>query len=121
MTATQETSRSPSRVWVFLVLVFPISWLLWVPVMLDKTNPVFLNLSGGPALAAMWVVGSRTGRAWNPGRLLAFLLLIPLCWMVVILNVGVNSNPPGASAVQSGAAPALRDLGVDHFRSLLGR
>jgi len=92
MTMVEETSLS-HRVWVFLALVFPISWVLWVPVMLDKTNPVFLNLSGGPALAAMWVVGSRNGRAWNPGRLAAFLLLIPLCWMVVILNIAANSNP----------------------------
>ena len=93
MTASQ-TRFSPSRVWIFLALVFPISWLLWVPVMLDKTNPVFLNLSGGPALVAMWVAGSRNGRAWNLRRLLVFVAVIPLCWMIVIVNVALNSNPP---------------------------
>ncbi len=93
MTAHQAPP-SFSSVWIFLALVFPISWLLWVPVMLDKTNPVFLNLTGGPALVAMWLAGSRNGRAWNLRRLLVFLAVIPLCWMIVILNVALNSNPP---------------------------
>lgn len=93
MTAPHTTLSRP-RVWFFLALVFQISWLLWVPVMLDKTNPVFLNLSGGPALVAMWVAASRTGRVWNRKRLLVFLGAIPICWMIVILDVALNSNPP---------------------------
>jgi len=94
MTAAQEASLERSRVWIFLALVFSISWVLWIPVMLDKTDPLFLNLGGGPALAAMWVVGARNVRAWNTGRLGALLLLIPFCWMVVMLDVAVTSNPP---------------------------
>jgi len=82
------------RVWTFLAIVFPLSWALWIPVMLDKTNPVFLNLGGGPALAAMWMAASRDGNTKNPARALAFAVLVPMCWLVVILNVAVNSNPP---------------------------
>jgi uncharacterized protein len=94
MPETKPAPRSYAQVWTFLAIVFPLSWALWIPVMLDKTNPVFLNLSGGPALAAIWLAASRDSRTRNPARALAFVVLVPLCWIVVILNVAANSNPP---------------------------
>ena len=94
MPETKGAPRTFSGVWPFLAIVFPLSWALWVPVVLDKTNPVFLNLGGGPALSAMWVAAARDGNAKNRARPIAFALLVPACWLVVTLNGAVNFSPP---------------------------
>ena len=60
-------------------MAFPLSWALWVPVMMDKTNPVFHGATGSflsvlpssaplmvplaVALALLAVIG---GRMWRP-------------------------------------------------------
>jgi uncharacterized protein len=90
------------RVRVYLALVFPISWVLWIPVILEKTNPVFLNLSGGPALVAMWLSASHDGRRWSSARSTAFAVFVPLFWLVLTLNVGLDSNPPAPVRLNSG-------------------
>lgn len=90
-------SRSSIAIWRFLAVVFPLSWALWVPVMVDKTNPVFLNLSGGPALAAMWVAAVHDARPRSStARLLAFAALIPICWLICVASVSINSSPPAS-------------------------
>ncbi len=89
--AQTNPSGTKARVGTFLVLAFALSWVLWIPVMLWKDNPVFLNLSGGPALAAMWLVASTHRPGRNRARLLAFGLLVPVCWIVVILDIGANA------------------------------
>jgi uncharacterized protein len=92
---TERTSASgvETRVGTYLVLAFALSWTLWIPVILWKDNPVFLNLGGGPALAAMWLVASGHRPGKNHTRLLAFALLVPLCWIVAILDVGASAGP----------------------------
>lgn len=85
-----------AALWRFLALVFPLSWALWVPVMLDKTNPIFLNLSGGPALAAIWIAPAHDAKSKSMARLLAFAALIPVCWLVCVANVAINSSPPAS-------------------------
>jgi uncharacterized protein len=85
---------SDKRIWVYLALVFPLSWGLWLPVMMDKTNPVFLDLSGGPALAAMWVVYTRDASWRNPARVFGFALFLLLSFLVATLNTGLNFSPP---------------------------
>ena len=90
-------SRSFAGVWKFLAVVFPLSWALWAPVMLDRTNPVFLNLSGGPALAAMWVAAAHDARSRSStARLLAFAALVPFCWLICVTSVAINSSPPAS-------------------------
>jgi membrane protease YdiL (CAAX protease family) len=93
MTEKRSTSGTETRVGAYLALAFALSWALWIPVMLWKDNPVFLNLSGGPALAAMWLAASRHRPRKNHARLLAFALIVPFCWIVVILDVGANAGP----------------------------
>lgn len=83
-----------SRAWAYLAIVFPLSWALWIPVMIDKANPVFLDLSGGPALAAMWAVSRHDGNRGSPARLLAFGVFILVAWLLATLNVALNSTPP---------------------------
>jgi hypothetical protein len=87
---------SRKRIWVYLAVVFPLSWALWIPVMTDKTNPVFLDLSGGPALAAMWVVSARDGNWRNPARFFGFALFLLLSFLFVTLNTALNSIPPAS-------------------------
>ena len=82
-----------TRVGTFLVLAFALSWVLWIPVMLWKDNPVFLNLGGGPALAAMWLVATTHRPGRNRARMLAFALLVPVCWIAAILDIGANAGP----------------------------
>jgi membrane protease YdiL (CAAX protease family) len=87
-------ATSWKRVWVYLALVFPLSWALWIPVMRDKTNPVFLDLSGGPALAAMWVACTWDGSWRNRARGLAFAVILFLSFAVVTLNnAPLHFNP----------------------------
>ena len=81
-----------SRAWAYLAIVFPLSWALWIPVMIDKANPVFLDLSGGPALAAMWAVSRHDGNRGSPARLLAFGVFILVAWLLATLNVALNST-----------------------------
>jgi len=95
MTKELSTSQPGERVWTYLVLAFALSWALWIPVILWKDNPVFLNLSGGPALAAMWLAASAHRPQRNPARTLAFALFVPLCWIVVTLDIGANAGPGG--------------------------
>src|SRR5580698_5096490 len=91
--AEMNASGKKAGIGTFLLLAFGLSWVLWIPVMLWKDNPVFLNLSGGPALAAMWLAGSTHRPRRNRARLLAFGLLVPVCWIVVILDIGANAGP----------------------------
>jgi membrane protease YdiL (CAAX protease family) len=85
---------SKSRIWIWLAVVFPLSWALWIPVIIDKANPMFLDLGGGPALAAMWVVARRAGRRVNPARIVAFAAFFALAFAVISLNAPLYSNPP---------------------------
>jgi uncharacterized protein len=85
---------SKKRIWVWLAVAFPLSWALWIPVITDKTNPVFLDLSGGPALAAMWVVSTRNGSWKNPARLFGFAFFLFISFLVATLNTALNSSPP---------------------------
>jgi membrane protease YdiL (CAAX protease family) len=93
MEQTTDSPRSQTGVGAYLFLAFALSWALWVPVILWKENPVFLNLGGGPALAAMWLAASDHRPRKNLARLLAFALLVPLCWLAVIFNIGANAGP----------------------------
>jgi membrane protease YdiL (CAAX protease family) len=93
MAETPESPRPQTGIWVYLALAFALSWTLWIPVILWKENPVFLNLSGGPALAAMWLSASKHTPRANPARLFAFAVLVPLCWLVVVLDVGASAEP----------------------------
>lgn len=85
-------ARAKTDIWKFLALAFPLSWALWIPVILHPSSPVFLNLSGGPALAAMWLSASSHTWRRNPARLFAFAVLVPVAWMIVVLNVGANAT-----------------------------
>lgn len=80
------------EVWKFLAIVFPISWALWVPVMMDKTNPVFLNLSGGPALAAILVAARHDARSRSNKRMGLFAVLVVVCWLVCVASVAIGSG-----------------------------
>jgi membrane protease YdiL (CAAX protease family) len=73
------------RVWLYLALTFVLSWLLWLPAIRYKENPVFLNLGGGPAIMAVLMVASGKGeaRVW---RLWSFLLLVPLLWLILVFS-----------------------------------
>lgn len=104
MQASPAASREPRAggIALFLVAVFPLSWALWTPVILYKNNPVFLNLSGGPALAAMWVASSRRGKLVNPARVVAFAVCVPLFWLIAILNVALNSSSFGPLRLNPG-------------------
>jgi membrane protease YdiL (CAAX protease family) len=93
MAETHESPRPETGVRAYLALAFALSWALWIPVILWKDNPVFLNLSGGPALAAMWLSASNHTPRANPARLFAFAVLVPLCWLVVVLDVGASAGP----------------------------
>jgi uncharacterized protein len=85
--------RAKTDIWKFLALAFALSWALWIPVIVHTDHPVFLNLGGGPALAAMWLSASSHTWRRNPTRLFAFAVLVPVAWLVVVLNVGANAGP----------------------------
>ncbi len=88
--------KSDAAIWQYLGLAFALSWPLWIPVILHKGNSVFLNLGGGPALAAMWLSASTHTRRTNPARAFAFVVLTALCWLIVVLNVGTGAGPNAA-------------------------
>jgi membrane protease YdiL (CAAX protease family) len=89
-------AKGDEAIWQYLCLAFALSWALWIPVILHKGNPVFLNLSGGPALAAMWLSASTHARRTNLARAFAFVALTALCWLIVVLNVGASAGPHAA-------------------------
>jgi CAAX protease family protein len=80
------------RIWIYLVATFAVSWLLWLPVIRWKDNPVFLNLGGGPALVAL-LMAARGEKRGEGSRLKSFLVLAPLLLGIVVLAV---SWPGGA-------------------------
>ena len=92
-TRIAESVHNRITVWPYLLATFAVSWALWAPVIFDKTNPVFLNLGRGPALVAMWFAATGGFPRTERKRLLAFALLIPVCWTVVVLNVRAASFP----------------------------
>jgi len=92
----RDATEAKVAIWQYLGLAFALSWALWIPiVLLHKGNPVFLNLSGGPALAAMWLSASTHTRRTNPARAFAFVVLTALCWLIVILYVQAGAGPNG--------------------------
>lgn len=78
---------SPARrAWIYLALTFAVSWALWLPVISHKDNSVFLNLGGGPAIVAM-LMSARYGKDRRAaGRLRAFLSLVPVLWVILVLE-----------------------------------
>ena len=93
VTNANAAVRANAEAWRYLAIAFPLSWALWIPVLIWGENPVFLNLGGGPALAAMWLSASDHSWRANPARLAAFALLTPLCWIIAVLNVGLGAGP----------------------------
>jgi len=83
------------KTWVFFVLTFAISWLLWLPSVL-RTNgypnlPEIVGLAGmfavlGPTIAAFILVGRESGRA-GMGRLIrrAFATGFSMRWWLPTL------------------------------------
>jgi CAAX protease family protein len=82
------------RIWIYLVLTFAISWLLWLPVIHWKENPTFLNLGGGPALVAIFLVRSKEGGS-GATRLKYFLTLVPILWAVIVASTSWSGGISG--------------------------
>jgi hypothetical protein len=95
-----ETREAHSKLVLFVVLAFAISWLLWLPQVLDSNGwvqfPEFVGILGmlapfGPFVAALWLTGRQSGgegvtkllkRGWSldfdKRWLLPTLLLMPV-------------------------------------------
>lgn len=86
-----HTTRKSADIRQFLALAFPLSWALWIPVILRQANPVFLNLGGGPAIAAMWLSMCDHRSRANAARMIAFGVALPICWLVVVWNIAADS------------------------------
>ena len=103
-----QTKAPLGHLVAFFALTFAISWLLWLPQLLDNVGlvqlPAFVGLLGmfapfGPSIAALWLTGRHGGRegvrkllrrGWSLGFdkkwLLPTFLLMPV---VGLLTVGV--------------------------------
>jgi hypothetical protein len=69
--STMEARQSPSKTVSLFVIAFAISWLLWLPQVLDSNDlvrfPEFVGILGmfapfGPFVAALWLTGRQGGR-----------------------------------------------------------
>ncbi|MGE5325391.1 MAG: hypothetical protein ACM3NO_00005, partial [Deltaproteobacteria bacterium] len=79
------------RLLIYLGATFAVSWILWLPAIHWKDNPVFLNLGGGPAIVA--ILMAACGESRDEGlRLKAFLVLAPLLWGIVTLAASWSSG-----------------------------
>ena len=75
---------SVRQIWIYLALTFALSWLLWLPAILDQQNAIFLNLGGGPAIVAIMMAARNRRDAARPPWL-AFMVLAPILSAVLVL------------------------------------
>ena len=110
-----ETRQSPRKTVTFFVIAFAISWLLWLPQVLDSNGwvqlPEFVGILGmfapfGPFVAAMWFTGRQGGlegvkrlleRGWSLDFdrrwLLPAILLMPAVGLITVVVMTLVGLP----------------------------
>ena len=110
-----ETKEPLRNLVFFFVLAFVLSWLLWLPQVLDSNGwvelPDWVGLFGmfapfGPSIAALWLTGRQSGRAgikrllrrgwsldFNRWWLVPMVLLMPATSLVTLALMGALGLP----------------------------